>query len=426
MMGMCFVSYATKVDDPLPSWTDGPTKSAIIQFVQSVTEKGGKNYVPREERIATFDNDGTLWSEQPMYFQLIFALDRVKELAPQHPEWKQEQPFKAVLEGDLKAVMAGGEHALLELVMATHAGNTTEEFSQIVKDWLAMAKHPKTGRPYTEMVYQPMLELLAYLRANGFKTYITSGGGIEFMRPWAEKVYGIPPEQVIGSSIKTKFELRDGTPVLVRLPELNFLDDKAGKPVAINQHIGRRPIAAFGNSDGDLQMLQWTAAGEGLRFCLYVHHTDAQREWAYDRESHIGKLDKGLDEAHEKGWTVVDMKNDWKRIFSFDSTKPVASIGYQKLIGKWVRPDGGYVLDIRSISADGKIKMLYLNPRPINVSKAQASTKEGIIDIFIELRDKGYPGSYYTLTFDSERNLLVGVYHHLVLNQNFDVYFIRR
>jgi hypothetical protein len=317
MMGMCLVSCATKVDDPLPSWTDGPTKSAIIQFVQSVTEKGGKNYVPREERIATFDNDGTLWSEQPMYFQLIFALDRIKELAPQHPQWQEKQPFKAVLEGDIKAVMAGGEHALLELVMASHAGNTTEEFSQIVKDWLATAKHPKTGRPYTDMVYQPMLELLAYLRANGFKTYITSGGGIEFMRPWAEKVYGIPPEQVIGSSIKTRFELRDGTPVLVRLPEINFIDDKAGKPVGINQHIGRRPIAAFGNSDGDLQMLQWTAAGEGPRFCLYVHHTDAQREWAYDRESHIGKLDNGLDEAYEKGWTVVDMKKDWKVIYPF-------------------------------------------------------------------------------------------------------------
>ena len=310
--------------------------------------------------------------------------------------------------------------------MATHAGNTTEEFSQIVKDWLATAKHPKTGRPYTEMVYQPMLELLAYLRANGFKTYITSGGGIEFMRPWAEKVYGIPPEQVIGSSIKTKFELRDGTPVLVRLPELNFLDDKAGKPVAINQHIGRRPIAAFGNSDGDLQMLQWTAAGKGPRFCLYVHHTDAKREWAYDRESQIGKLDKGLDEAHEKGWTVVDMKDDWKNIFSFDSTQSAAGIDFQKLIGKWVRPDGGYVLDIKSISPDGKIEMAYLNPQPINVSKAKADITQDKIELFIELWDKGYPGSYYTLTFDSESERLVGVYHHLGLNQNFDIYFIRR
>ncbi len=309
------VSGCAMTKDPLPSWNDGPNKKAILDFVTSVTTTGSAEFVPQEERIATFDNDGTLWSEQPMYFQLFFVMDRVKAMAPEHPEWKQKQPFKAALEGDIKAVMAGGEHALLELAMATHAGNTTEEFSQIVKDWLATAKHPKTGRPYTEMVFQPMLELLAYLRANGFKTYITSGGGIEFMRPWTEKVYGIPPEQVIGSSVKTKFELRDGTPVLVRLPELNFFDDKAGKPVAINQHIGRRPIAAFGNSDGDLQMLQWTAAGQGLRFCLYVHHTDAKREWAYDRESHIGKLDKGLDEAHKKGWTVVDMKKDWKVIY---------------------------------------------------------------------------------------------------------------
>ncbi len=319
MMGTCLVSCATKIGDPLPSWNDGSSKKSIIEFVEKVTTKGGQDFVPPAERIAVFDNDGTLWSEQPMYFQLFFVMDRAKAMAPEHPEWKQKQPFKAALEGDIKAVMAGGKHALLELAMATHAGNTTEEFSQIVKDWLATAEHPKTGRPYTEMVFQPMLELLAYLRANGFKTYITSGGGIEFMRPWTEKVYGIGPEQVIGSSIKTKFELRNGTPVLVRLPELNFLDDKAGKPVAINQHIGRRPIATFGNSDGDLQMLQWTAAGKGLRFCLYVHHTDANREWAYDRKSHIGRLDKGLDEANTKGWTVVDMKNDWKVIYPFQT-----------------------------------------------------------------------------------------------------------
>jgi hypothetical protein len=276
------------------------------------------------------------------------------------------------------------------------------------------------------MVFQPMLELLAYLRANGFKTYITSGGGIEFMRPWTEKVYGIPPEQVIGSSIKTKFELRDGKPVLVRLPELNFLDDKAGKPVAINQHIGRRPIAAFGNSDGDLQMLQWTAAGQGLRFCLYVHHTDAKREWAYGRKSHIGKLDKGLDEANEKGWTVVDMKNDWKQIYSFKWNQSAIPVDFQKLIGKWVRPDGGYILDIKSISPAGKIEMAYLNPRPINVSKAQANAKAGKIELFIELRDRGYPGCYYTLTFDPKSNRLVGVYHQLGLNQKYDVYFVRR
>lgn len=305
---------STIADDSLSSWNGGETKEAIIRFVQSVSREESPDYVEPSERIAVFDNDGTLWAEQPIYFQIAFALDRVKALAPKHPEWKQKQPFKAALEGDLKAVLAGGEHALLELMMTTHAGNTTDEFAQIVKDWLATARHPKTGRPYAEMVYQPMLELLVYLRANGFKTYIVSGGGIEFMRPWAERVYGIPPEQVIGSSIKTQFAVRNDKPVLVRLPEVNFIDDKAGKPVAINQHIGRRPIAAFGNSDGDLQMLQWTEAGEGPRFCLYVHHTDAEREWAYDRDSHIGKLDRGLDEANAKGWTVVDMKRDWKTI----------------------------------------------------------------------------------------------------------------
>jgi hypothetical protein len=304
--------------DPLPSWHDGKAKQSIITFVTQVTTPGGTDFVPAPERVAVFDNDGTLWSEQPMYFQLAFALDRVKALAPEHPEWKTRQPFKAVLEGDFKTVLAGGERALLELVMATHAGNTTEEFAQVVKDWLATAKHPRTGRHYTDMVYQPMLELLEYLRGNGFKTYIVSGGGIEFMRPWTEAVYGIPPEQVIGSSIQTRFELRHGEPVLVRLPEINFIDDKAGKPVGINQHIGRRPIAAFGNSDGDLQMLQWTCLGNRKGFCLYVHHTDAEREWAYDRTSHIGKLDKALDEAQTKGWTVVDMKNDWKRIFAFE------------------------------------------------------------------------------------------------------------
>ena len=304
--------------DSLPSWNDSASKQAIIRFVEEVTTAGGPGFVQPAERIAVFDNDGTLWSEQPMYFQLAFALDRVKVLAPQHPEWKEKQPFKAVLEGDMKTVLAGGEHALVELIMATHAGNTTEKFAQTVKDWLDTARHPKTGRPYTDMVFQPMLELLAYLRANGFKTYIVSGGGIEFMRPWAERVYGIPPEQVIGSSIKTKFELRDDEPVLVRLPEINFIDDKAGKPVGINQHIGRRPIAAFGNSDGDLQMLQWTSAGEGARFALLVHHTDAEREWAYDRKSSIGRLDKSLDKAQAKGWTVVDMKKDWKVIYPFE------------------------------------------------------------------------------------------------------------
>jgi hypothetical protein len=301
--------------DPLPSWNDGKAKQSIIAFVDTVTKKGSPDFVPPAERIATFDNDGCLWAEQPMYFQLLFALDRVKALAPQHPEWKDKDPFASLLKGDLKGALAGGEHSMLEIVMATHAGITTEEFEKIVKDWIATARHPTTKRPYTEMVYQPMLDVLAYLRANGFKTFIVSGGGIEFMRPWAEAVYGIPPEQIVGSSIKTKFELREGMPVLVRLPELNFIDDKEGKPVGIHQHIGRRPIAAFGNSDGDLQMLQWTTAGQGPRFALYVHHTDAEREWAYDRKSSIGRLDKGLDLARAKGWTVVDMKQDWKVIY---------------------------------------------------------------------------------------------------------------
>ena len=310
-------AMSARAADHLRSWNDGPAKQAIIEFVKATTDKGSPKFVRPEDRIATFDNDGTLWAEQPMYFQMLFALDRVKALAPEHPEWKDQEPFASLLKDDVKGALAGGERAMLEIVMATHAGMTTEEFTQTVKDWIATAKHPKTGRLYTEMVYQPMLELLAYLRANGFKTFIVSGGGIEFMRPWAEKVYGIPPEQVVGSSIKTKFEMRDGKPVLVRLPEMNFIDDGPGKPAGINSHIGHRPIAAFGNSDGDLEMLQWTAAGNGKRFCLYVHHTDAEREWAYDRQTPIGKLDKGLDEATAKGWTVVDMKNDWKRIFAW-------------------------------------------------------------------------------------------------------------
>ena len=307
-----------QASDPLPSWHDGKAKQSIIEFVAKVTQQGSDDFVPPAQRVATFDNDGTLWSEKPVYFQLLFAIDRVKTLAPQHPEWKDKEPFASLLKGDTKAALAGGEHAMLEIVMATHPGMTTVEFEKIVKDWLTTAKHPQTKRPYTEMVYQPMLELLAYLRANGFKTFIVSGGGIEFMRPWTEKVYGIPPEQVIGSSIKVKYELRDGKPVLVRLPELHFFDDKAEKPVAIHQQIGQRPIAAFGNSDGDLQMLQWTMAGQGLRFALYVHHTDAEREWAYDRKSSVGRLDKGLDEAKANGWTVVDMKLDWKVIYPFE------------------------------------------------------------------------------------------------------------
>ncbi len=301
--------------DPLPSWNDTASRQAIVKFVEKVTKKGSPDFVPREQRIATFDNDGTLWAEQPMYFQFFFVADRVKALAPQHPEWNTQEPYASLLKGDMKGALAGGEKGLMELVAATHSGMTTGEFERAVSDWIATAKHPKTGKPFTAMVYQPMLELLTYLRAHGFKTYIVSGGGIEFMRPWTENVYGISPEQVIGSSGGLKYEVRDGSPVIVKTPELFFMDDKEGKPVAIQRHIGRRPIAAFGNSDGDLQMLQWTCGGSGPRFCLYVRHTDADREWAYDRESHIGKLDKGLDEATATGWTVVDMKKDWKRIY---------------------------------------------------------------------------------------------------------------
>ena len=305
--------------DPLPSWNDGPPRRRSSTFVQATTDKASPKFVPPPERIATFDNDGTLWAEQPMYFQLLFALDRVKTLAPQHPEWKDKEPFASLLKGDVKGALAGGEPAIAQIVMVTHAGMTTEEFEQIVKDWVAFAKHPKTKRLYIEMVYQPMLELLAYLRANGFKTFIVSGGGIEFMRPWTEKVYGIPPEQVVGSSIKTKLEMRDGKPVLVRLPELNFVDDKAGKPVGINEHIGRRPIAAFGNSDGDQQMLEWTQAGPGARLMVLVHHDDAVREFAYGAESKIGTFSDALmAEAKKKGWVVISMKNDWKKIFAWE------------------------------------------------------------------------------------------------------------
>lgn len=304
--------------DPLPSWNDGKNKQAIIAFVEKTTREGSSDFVPPAERIAVFDNDGTLWSEQPMYVQLAFAIDRVKALAAKHPEWKTKQPFKAVLEGDKETLLAGGEKALVELIMATHAGNSVEEFQQIVLDWLSTARHAKTNRLYTEMTYQPMKEVLDYLKVNGYKNFIVSGGGIEFMRPWTEKVYGIPPEQVIGSSVRTTFTMQNGQPVLIRLAELNFNNDKEGKPVGINQHIGRRPIAAFGNSDGDLQMLQWSSAGSGVRLGAIVHHTDGAREAAYDRKSHIGKLDKALDLAPQSGWIVIDMKKDWNRVFSFE------------------------------------------------------------------------------------------------------------
>ena len=312
------VSSAGAASDALPSWRDGKTKQAILQFVKQATTKGGPKFVPPSERIAVFDNDGTLWAEQPMYFQLAFALDRVKALAPRHPEWKEKEPFRSVLAGDLAGVAAGGEKGLLELVAATHANTTSEEFEASVKDWLATAKHPRFNRPYTDLVYQPMLELLAFLRANGFKTYIVSGGGVEFMRAFAEKVYGVPPEQVVGSSIRTKYEVRDGRPVIARLPEIDFIDDKAGKPVGIQKFIGRRPVMAFGNSDGDFEMLEWTTAGPGPRFGLLVHHDDAQREWAYDRDSHVGRLKRGLDEGPQRGWVIASMQRDWKRVFAFE------------------------------------------------------------------------------------------------------------
>jgi len=314
---LCFVVTPVHAQtDPLPSWNDGPAKTAIIEFVAKVTKAGSPDFVPPAERIATFDNDGTLWCEQPMYVQLAFALDRVKALAPQHPEWKEKEPFASLLKGDVKAALARGEHAIAEIVMVTHAGMTTEEFERIVKDWIAAARHPRFKRQYTECVYRPMLELLAYLRASGLKTFIVSGGGIEFMRPWTEKVYGIPPEQVVGTSIKTKYEWRDGKPVLMRLPEINFIDDKAGKPVGINSHIGRRPIAAFGNSDGDRQMLEWTQAGGGAPLMMLVHHDDAEREYAYGPDSKIGTFsDVLMAEAKKNRWTVISMKEDWRRIF---------------------------------------------------------------------------------------------------------------
>jgi hypothetical protein len=302
--------------DPLPSWNDGAAKKSIVDFVGRITKEGGSDFVPVPERIATFDNDGTLWTEQPYYFQLAFALDRVKAMAPQHPEWKSKQPFKGLLEGDKKALAAAGKDGLLQIVAATHAGMTVEEFSKTVLDWTATAKHPRFNRLYTELIFQPMLELLNYLRVNGFKTFIVSGGGVEFMRPWTGRVYGIPPEQVVGSSGVVKFQITpDGKTSLLKLPKIEFIDDGPGKPVGINRFIGRKPIFAFGNSDGDLQMLQYTADGSGARFLGIVHHTDSEREYAYDRQSHVGRLDKALDEAAKRGWTVVDMKQDWNVIF---------------------------------------------------------------------------------------------------------------
>jgi phosphoglycolate phosphatase-like HAD superfamily hydrolase len=321
-LGGSMSNFARAQPDPLPSWNESAAKKSITDFVARVSAQGQPDFTPTAERIATFDNDGTLWCEQPIYFQAAFAFDRVRALAPQHPEWKTKQPFKALLDNDMKALASTGEKGLLEIIAATHAGMTTEEFPKTVLGWIATARHPRFNRPYTELVYQPMIELLAYLRANGFKTFIVSGGGIEFMRPWAEKVYGIPPEQVVGSSGVTKFQIGpDGKPALLKLAKVEFIDDGPGKPAGINRFIGRRPVFAFGNSDGDLQMLQWTAAGSGARFMGIVHHTDAEREYAYDRDSHVGKLDKALDEGRAKGWTIVDMKQDWKKVFAFETLK---------------------------------------------------------------------------------------------------------
>ncbi len=317
---LLFTSVAFAVN-PLLSWNDGTAKKSIITFVEKVTTPGSPDFVPVPERVAVFDNDGTLWNEEPLPVQLFFLIDRVKVLAPQHPEWKTQEPFASLLKGDTKGVVASGEKGLMELIMATHTGMTTVEFEKIVNAWITTAKNPKTGTLFTEMTFQPMLEVLAYLRANGFKTYIVSGGGIEFMRPWAERVYGIPPEQVVGSSVKTKFEMRDGKPVLVRLPELNFNDNNGGKAVGINQHIGRRPIMAFGNSTGDKEMLQYTQGGSGARFELLVLHDDAARETAYGPARGLPNVPlvhftQELDDyAKQNGWTVVSVKNDWKQIY---------------------------------------------------------------------------------------------------------------
>jgi hypothetical protein len=313
-----FVVAATCAAQLLPSWNDGSTKEAIVRFVTDVTTPGTSTFVAPENRIAVFDNDGTLWAEQPAPAQFAFALDRVKALAPQHPEWKEQEPFKSILAGDVGHALAGGEPAVAALLAATHAGMTTDEFEIQVREWIAAARHPRFKRPYTDLAYQPMLELLAYLRAHGFKTFIVSGGGVEFMRPWTQKVYGIPPEQVIGSQGKLRFEVRDGKPVLVKLPQIDLVDDKAGKPVGIQKQIGRRPLAAFGNSDGDREMLEWTTSGTGPRLAVLIHHDDAEREFAYDRQAGAAALDKAWDEARAKGWIVVDMRRDWKRVFAFE------------------------------------------------------------------------------------------------------------
>lgn len=313
------VSFSVFASEPLPSWHEGPSKQAVLSFVEKTTTEGSVDFVPNSERIAVFDNDGTLWSEQPIYVQIAFIIDRIKTLASQHPEWQTTQPFQAVLEGNINTLLASGqEKNLFQLISATHADMSTDAFKETVQTWLKTARNPKTGRLYTEMVYQPMLELLALLESRGYKNYIVSGGGIEFMRPWTEKVYNIPPERVIGSSIKSKFEIVNGEPQIIGLPEIQFIDDKENKPIAIQERIGRRPVIAVGNSDGDLAMLLWTTAGKGPRLGIFIHHTDDVREVAYDRKSSIGHLNKALDQAPLKGWTVVDMKHEWRNIFPAD------------------------------------------------------------------------------------------------------------
>ncbi len=313
------LSLPAVAQDPLPSWSDTATKSAIVEFVESVTDETSPAFVPVAERIAVFDNDGTLWSEQPAYFQLFYAIDYIRKHADEHPEWRTTQPFKAAIDGDLQTLAAGGEEGLVKLMMASHAGMTNDEFDQSVADFIRSATHPTKKKLYNELVFQPMLELLDYLRDNDFKTWIVSGGGIDFMRVFTEETYGIPPEQVVGSQIEMAFEMRDGDPVIVRQPEINFIDDKSGKPVGIERHIGRKPIAAFGNSDGDLQMLQYTCIDRPDTLCLIVHHTDATREWAYDKDSHIGKLDVALTEAKSRDWVVVDMAKDWELVYPFEA-----------------------------------------------------------------------------------------------------------
>jgi phosphoserine phosphatase len=321
LMASCNYEGKEKVNkessNPLPSWNDGPAKSAIIQFVNDVTNKKSSKYVKPIDRIATFDNDGTLWVEQPIYTQITFAFDRIKELAGQHPEWKTQQPFKGLLEGDMEAVGASGTKGIMEILVATHTGITNAEFEKIALEWLTTSKHSKFDRTYNTCIFQPQLELMTYLRTHDFKTFICSGGGIAFMRPISERAYGIPTEQVIGSSVVTEFQMKDGKPALMRMPKINFINDKKGKPVGINQHIGRRPIFAFGNSDADMQMIEYTMAGDGPRMGLFVHHTDDVNEYAYDRKSRVGTLDKALDMADAKGWHIVDMKKDWNRVFPF-------------------------------------------------------------------------------------------------------------